>query len=102
MLERGAEAVIVDARRGARAGASRRTARWELIPPRFESGAAEGSGDSMVGALAAALARGPRLEDALRLGAAAGAANFLRHGLGTGSRDVVEDLLQRVELRPLG
>ena len=53
----------------------------------------------MVGALAATLARGMRIEDALRWGAAAGATNFLRHGLGTGSRDVVADLLPRVELR---
>jgi len=74
---------------------------WELAPPRFGRGAAEGSGDSMVGALAAALARGMEIEEALRVGAAAGAANFLRHGLGTGSRDVVSDLLPRVELRPV-
>ena len=74
---------------------------WELVPPRFGRGAAEGSGDSMVGALAAALARGMEIEEALRVGAAAGAANFLRHGLGTGSRDVVSDLLPRVELRPV-
>jgi 1-phosphofructokinase len=72
---------------------------WELVPPRFSRGASEGSGDSMVGALAAAVARGMSTEDALRWGAAAGAANFLRHGLGTGSRDVVSDLLPRVELR---
>jgi 1-phosphofructokinase len=74
---------------------------WELVPPHFEGGAGEGSGDSMVGALAAALARGLDFEQSLRLGAAAGAANFLRHGLGTGSREVVDDLLKRVELRPL-
>ena len=74
---------------------------WELTPPRFEEGAPEGSGDSMVGAMAAMLAQGRSLEDALRWGAAAGAANFLRHGLGTGSHTVVEDLLSRVELREL-
>jgi len=74
---------------------------FELVPPVFGEGAAEGSGDSMVGAMAAAFARGFELEDALRLGAAAGATNFLRHGLGTGSRGVVEDLVRRVELRPL-
>jgi 1-phosphofructokinase len=55
----------------------------------------------MVGAIAAALARGRDLEDSLRWGAAAGAANFLRHGLGTGSSDIVQDLFQRVELRPI-
>jgi 1-phosphofructokinase len=74
---------------------------WELTPPRFEEGAPEGSGDSMVGAMAAMLAEGRPFEEALRWGAAAGAANFLRHGLGTGSRRVVEDLLERVELRAL-
>jgi 1-phosphofructokinase len=74
---------------------------WELTPPKFEEGAPEGSGDSMVGAMAAMLAQGRSLEDGLGWGAAAGAANFLRHGLGTGSRTVVEDLLQRVELREL-
>jgi len=74
---------------------------WELVPPVFEAGAPEGSGDSMVGALAAALARGFEWEDAVRLAAAAGATNFLRHGLGTGSRAVIEDLEKRVELREL-
>jgi 1-phosphofructokinase len=74
---------------------------WELTPPKFSRGASEGSGDSMVGALAATLARGMDIEDALRWGGAAGATNFLRHGLGTGSRDVVSDLLPRVQLTPL-
>ena len=75
--------------------------RWELTPPRFEGGASEGSGDSMVGAMCAALARGLEIEDVLRLGAAAGATNFLRHGLGSGDRSVVEELVQQVELREL-
>ena len=35
----------------------------------------------------------------MTLGAAAGAANFLRHGLGTGTRAVVEELVDQVELR---
>jgi 1-phosphofructokinase len=74
---------------------------WSLIPPRFERGSREGCGDSMMGALAACMAAGTEWEEMLRTGAAAGAANFLRHGLGSGSRSVVEDLAQRVELRPL-
>jgi 1-phosphofructokinase len=76
-------------------------AAW-VVPPRFERGAREGCGDSMVGGLAAALAAGRPWDEALRLGAAAGAANFLRHGLGTGARAVVEELVGRVELRPYG
>ncbi len=56
----------------------------------------------MMGALAACMAAGLGWEETLRTGAAAGAANFLRSGLGSGSRSVVEDLAQRVELRKLG
>lgn len=72
---------------------------WIAGPP-FSHGSREGCGDSMVGAMAAGVARGMPWREAAALGAAAGAANFLRHGLGTGSRAVVEDLLRRVELRP--
>ena len=54
----------------------------ELAPPRFTDGSREGCGDSMMGALAAALGGGHGLREDLQLGAAAGAANFLRHGLG--------------------
>jgi 1-phosphofructokinase len=100
LLERGAGAVVAT-RGGEPALVIRDGNAWELIPPKFTEGASEGSGDSMVGALAAAFARGMGFEEALRLGAAAGATNFLRHGLGTGSRAVVDDLLKRVELRPL-
>src|SRR5450759_3530966 len=55
---------------------------WQLTPPRFEHGFREGCGDSMMGALAAVWAGGGSFERALVLGAAAGAANFLRRGLG--------------------
>ena len=55
----------------------------------------------MMGALAASLASGRGSEDSMRIGAAAGAANFLRHGLGTGARAVVEDLAKKVRLEGL-
>jgi 1-phosphofructokinase len=74
---------------------------WTLIPPRFERGAREGCGDSMMGALAACMAQGLEWEETLRIGAAAGAANFLRNGLGSADRTTVEKLARRVELRPL-
>ncbi len=74
---------------------------WTLIPPRFERGAREGCGDSMMGALAACMAQGLDWEETLRVGAAAGAANFLRNGLGSANRTIVEKLARRVELRPL-
>ena len=45
------------------------------------------------------MAAGLEWEETLRTSAAAGAANFLRHGLGSGSRAVIEDLARKVELR---
>lgn len=100
LIEAGAGAAIVT-RAGEPALALRDGQLWELTPPRFERGAREGCGDSMMGGLCAAIAGGHDWEGALRIGAAAGAANFLRHGLGTGSRSVVEDLVARVDLRRL-
>jgi 1-phosphofructokinase len=101
LLERGATGAIVT-RAEQPALVLRGDEAWELIPPRFERGAREGCGDSMMGALAASMAAGRDWEETLRIGAAAGAANFLRHGLGSASRTVVEDLAPRVELRRLG
>jgi 1-phosphofructokinase len=74
---------------------------FEIVPPRMPSGFREGCGDTMMGGVAAAWARGMELREALVLGAAAGTANFLRHGLGTGRRDTVEELAARVLVRPL-
>lgn len=71
---------------------------WSLTPPRFDRGSREGCGDSMMGGIAAVWAAGGDWKRALTLGTAAGAANFLRRGLGTGSRQVVEDLVGHVSL----
>ncbi len=100
LLEAGAGAAIVT-RAEEPAMVVRGDEAWELTPPRFERGAREGCGDSMMGALAACMAAGREWEETLRTGAAAGAANFLRHGLGSADRAVVDDLARRVELRPL-
>ncbi len=100
LLERGAAAAIIT-RAGEPAMVLRGEEAWELTPPRFERGSREGCGDSMMGGLAAAMATGMEWEETLRIGAAAGATNFLRRGLGTGARAVVEDLAHRVELRRL-
>ena len=74
---------------------------YEIVPPPFPSGHREGCGDAMTGAIAAAWARGLNPREALVLGAAAGAGNFLRHGLGTGRRAAIEELAARVSVRPL-
>jgi 1-phosphofructokinase len=71
----------------------------EITPPVLPRGHREGCGDAMMGAMAVALTRGDSLESALALGAAAGAANFLRRGLASATRDVVEQLLPRVGVR---
>jgi 1-phosphofructokinase len=74
---------------------------FEVVPQPLPRGHREGCGDAMMGGIAAGWARGLTLRDALILGAAAGSANFLRHGLGTGRRDVVEQLARRVTVRPV-
>jgi 1-phosphofructokinase len=76
-------------------------ASW-LVPPRFDRGAREGCGDTMMGALAAGLGLGRSWEETVITAAAAGAVNFLRHGLGTGTRPVIEEIAAQVELRPFG
>ena len=73
-----------------------------LVPPQFDRGSREGCGDTMMGALAAGLALGRPWDEAVVTAAAAGAVNFLRHGLGTGARPVIEEVAERVELRPFG
>lgn len=98
--EQGAESVIIT-RAGDPALAMRDGKAWELKPPKFERGSREGCGDTMMGALSATIAAGRDWEDVLRLSAAAGAVNFLRSGLGTGARSVIEELAPRVELREL-
>ncbi len=99
LRERGARSVIVT-RGELPALVLHRDEAWWLAPPRFEHGFREGCGDAMMGALAAAWARGETFERALVLGAAAGAANFLRRGVGRASREVVEQLAGAVTLEP--
>jgi 1-phosphofructokinase len=74
---------------------------WELVSPLLTHGFREGCGDAMMGAFAATWAHGESFEHAVAVGAAAGAANFLRHGLGSASRETVEKLLGSVQLREL-
>jgi 1-phosphofructokinase len=97
LVYEGASAAVVT-RGGESALAVRDGEVLELFPPHFERGSRAGCGDSMMGALAAAWAQGLGWERSLVLGMAAGATNFLRHGLGTGSRAVVEELAPQVRV----
>lgn len=60
-----------------------------------------GAGDSMTAGIGVGLGRGLALTEAARLGAAAGALNVTRRGLGTGRREQIERYAQRVLIRPL-
>jgi 1-phosphofructokinase len=100
LLEGGARSAIVT-RAAEPALALRDGEAWEIASPHLERGFREGCGDSMLGAMAAADAMGEPWERQLALGAAAGAACFLRRGLGSAKRPVIEELAERVELRPL-
>lgn len=74
---------------------------FEVVMPALEVADPRGAGDSMTAGVAAVLARGGDLATAVRTGAAAGALNVTRHGLGTGRAKAVEELLERVDLVPL-
>jgi 1-phosphofructokinase len=71
----------------------------ELTSPPLEPVESRGAGDSFTAGLTAGLARGLPVEEALRLGAAAGSLNVTRRGLGSGRREQVEALVDHVTLR---
>lgn len=68
--------------------------------PSLEPAESKGAGDSMTAGLVATLARGGSAQEALRTGAACGALNVVRSGLGTGNADAVAAIADRVELLP--
>ncbi len=69
--------------------------------PTLEEADPRGAGDSMTAAVAAMLAGGAGLAEAVRFGAAAGAVNVTRHGLGTGHVEAVSEVAKRVRLVPV-
>jgi 1-phosphofructokinase len=69
--------------------------------PRLEPLDTRGAGDSLTAGIAAGLARDADIEGALRLGAAAGALNVTRRGLGTGSRRDIENMARLIQIHPL-
>jgi 1-phosphofructokinase len=71
----------------------------EICMPTLEPADSAGAGDSMTAGIVSALALGHPLRRALQVGAACGALNVVRHGLGTGGARAVDTLAERVELR---
>jgi 1-phosphofructokinase len=69
--------------------------------PLMTAAETRGAGDSMTAGVAAVLAHGGDMATAVRTGAAAGALNVTRHGLGTGHLDAVQVLTERVKLTPI-
>lgn len=74
--------------------------RFVHVPP-LETVDHRGAGDSMTAGMAAGLARGLSHDDALRLGAAAGAVNVTRHGLASGRKDTIEKLAEQIKFKPV-
>ncbi|MDF2808446.1 MAG: phosphofructokinase, partial [Cellulosimicrobium sp.] len=72
---------------------------YTVRTPRITTVDHRGAGDSMTAGIAVGLGRGLDLPGAVRLGAAAGALNVTRRGLGTGRRDQIERLARRITVR---
>ena len=69
--------------------------------PEMEEVDSTGAGDSFIAACVAALVEGEALRDAVELGAAAGALNVTRHGLGTGDPEAIRRMRERVAVQPI-
>ncbi|WP_214369342.1 1-phosphofructokinase family hexose kinase [Pseudonocardia sp. H11422] len=70
----------------------------EVHAPPLEPVEPRGAGDSMTAGMTVCLARGESQRTALRTGAACGALNVVRRGLGTGGLEAVRTLAGRVQL----
>lgn len=74
----------------------------EVVPPSVTTVDHRGAGDSMTAGIAVGVGRGMHLTEAVRLGAAAGALNVTRRGLGTGRREQIERFAEQVLVTEIG
>lgn len=74
---------------------------WRVVAPQLEPVDTRGAGDSYTAGLAAVLAEGGDHAEAVRLGAAAGAVNATRRGLGTGDGEAIRAIAARVQLHAI-
>ena len=73
----------------------------EVHVPTMQIADSRGAGDSLTAGVAATLAAGGTIEESVALGAAAGALNVTRHGLGTGRAETVRTLRDLVSIYPV-
>jgi 1-phosphofructokinase len=74
---------------------------YEVCAPRVGPVDERGAGDSVTAGIAAALAQGLGLQQAVRLGTAAGTLNVTRRGLASGSQREIELLVPHIEMTEL-
>lgn len=97
LAERGAAAVVVT--RADQPTLALLEGRYhEVRGPKVDPIDPRGAGDSVTAGIAAALAQGSSLHDAVRVGTAAGTLNVARRGLASGSRREIERLVPHVEM----
>lgn len=102
LLQRGPQVVVLSlGPLGAVLGARELPHLWIGRSPGVRSRSAVGAGDSLVGGLVIAWARGIPLVEAFRWGIACGAATAMAPGTELGRREDVKRLLPRVKLRRL-
>lgn len=100
LQEQGAGAVLVTCAPKGTVVVSNDDAEPVLVAaPQVEAIEPAGAGDSLTGAVAAVLAAGGSLADAVRMGTAAAALNVTRRGLGSGRRADIERFAVGVDLR---
>ncbi len=74
---------------------------WLASPPEIDFVSAVGSGDAFVAGFLFGRHHGYELNECLRMATAAGAANAMTFGAGFCSRDCINSLAPRVDVRPL-
>lgn len=92
VLSRGAQGAILCSQEGL----------FNAAPPKVEQRSTIGSGDSLVGAMLAALTQGLSLETSLRWGVAAGAATAMTDGASIGKKIDFERILPSVVMERCG
>ncbi|MFN2486961.1 MAG: PfkB family carbohydrate kinase [Acidimicrobiia bacterium] len=98
LVARGALAVVVSGGEGGSSLAHIDDAWYRVAQPSLQTADHRGAGDAMTAGLAVGLRRKLETTEILKLAAAAGAANVVRHGLGSGDADLADALNETVDI----